>query len=86
MDPLTAGTLEEGWLMDAGRIRLRHRRVKAGGRSFVLLPNLRGVRENSLIERRLDVLPVPGRLAVDQSREHACRQEEARGHARGGKV
>ena len=72
--------------MDAGRIGLRHRRVEVGGRPLVLLPDLRGVGEDPLVERRLDVLPAPGLLAVDQSREHARRQEEAGRHARGGKV
>ena len=86
VDPLTVGALEEGGLMDAGRIRLRHHAAIAGGCPLVLLPDLRRVRQDALIERGLHVLPASALLPMDQRREHAGGQQETGGHARRGKV
>ncbi len=65
---------------------LGHDGVKAGRGVFVLLPDLCRVGEHSLIERGLHMLAAAVPLASDQRRQHARRQEEARGHARCGEV
>ena len=81
-----SGTFEERRLVHAGRIRLGHHAAVARGRALVLLPDLCRVRQDPLIERGLHVLPATALLTMDQRREHAGGQQEAGGHARGGKV